>query len=400
MLLLGTGIAFVAFNLRAGVASVAPLTAELRASGMSANGISLLLAIPAICFGVFGVLGSILIRRFSIEDVMAGALGLLSFALAARVWFDVLVFFAGTVLAMIAIAVLNVVLPALIKQDFDSRAGLLTGVYVTVYGIGAGAASGLTVPFVEATGSWQAGLAMWAVPAGAACVIWAKLPRQVRAHGPRRTAPAASSSVPLLRDRVAWLVTLFVAVSSIPAYVSLVWLPSMFESFGLTAAQGGLLLALLSVIGAPASLIVPAWAARAKDQRPFVLTLASLILAGILGLLLHPLAAPIVWLVLLGVGMSGSFSLALSLIVLRSRLVLDTGRLSGMAQCAAFLVAALASYVAGQTYHFTGSWRPALIMLGGCVVAQAGVGWGAAKPRFLGEATVSRQPIPTAVEGR
>lgn len=380
LLLPGLGIALVAVNLRAGVASVGPLTAQLRSVGMSPAGVALLLAIPAVCFGVFGVAGPALLRRWRIETVLAAALGLLAAALAVRAWFGIAVFFAGTILAMAAVAVLNVVLPALIKRDFAGHAGLLTGVYVTVYGIGAGAAAGLTVPFTSVTGSWEAGLAVWAVPAIVACVFWTALPGRDTPPEPVELAPP----VRLRGDRVAWLVTAFVAVASIPAYVFLVWLPSMFQEFGLDAARSGLLLTLLSVVGTPASLMVPTWASRARDQRSYVVVTGLLVLTGIVGLLAAPLAAPVVWLVLLGVGMSGSFSLALCLVVLRSRRVLDTGRLSGMAQCTAFLVAALASFVAGELDHALGSWRPALLVITACLVVQLAVGWGAAKSRFVG----------------
>lgn len=112
----------------------------------------------------------------------------------------------------------------------------------------------------------------------------------------------------LLRNRLAWTVTLF---------------------FGCQASR--LLVGLVSLIGVPVALIISPLAARSASQSGWIVALGVLGLGGAVGLLVAPAAAPLVWSVLIGIGMS-AFSLALTVIALWARNAEDTAQLSGMAQ--------------------------------------------------------------------
>src|SRR5262249_56375309 len=82
----------------------------------------------------------------------------------------------GSVLIGVAIGIVNVLLPALIKKDFPRSAALMTGVYTMALSTGAALASGFTVPLSKLlAGSWAWALAAWVLPVLAAMVAW--LPR-------------------------------------------------------------------------------------------------------------------------------------------------------------------------------------------------------------------------------
>jgi MFS transporter, CP family, cyanate transporter len=105
--------------------------------------------------------------------------------------------------------------------------------------------------------------------------------------------------------------------------------------------------------------------------------------AGVVGLLVAPAAAPVVWSVLYGVGTGAAFPLAMTLVLVRSRDVAQTGRLSAASQSAGYLVAATGPLAVGLLHQATGGWRGGLLLLLVLLVAQAAVGLAAARPRLV-----------------
>lgn len=105
-------------------------------------------------------------------------------------------------------------------------------------------------------------------------------------------------------------------------------------------------------------------------------------LAGVTGVMAAPGAAPLVWSILIGIGMS-VFSLALTTIALRARTGGDTARLSGMAQGIGYLFAAAGPFLFGLLHELTGSWTVPFAMLLVVVVGQMAFGALAGRPRYV-----------------
>ncbi|MCK0399332.1 MFS transporter, partial [Salmonella sp. L-S2906] len=81
--------------------------------------------------------------------------------------------FIGTALAGGCIAIGNVLLPGLVKRDFASRTGMMTGLYTMALCAGAASAAGLTLPVQKMLGgSWSLALSAWALPALVVTAIW------------------------------------------------------------------------------------------------------------------------------------------------------------------------------------------------------------------------------------
>ena len=139
----------------------------------------------------------------------------------------------------------------------------------------------------------------------------------------------------LLRSRLAWQVTLFSGLQSLGFYVVLSWLPSIFRDEGFSPQTAGALLAVATLAGTPLGLVIPGFAARARDQRLAVALFTVIGAAGLTGLLVAPSAAPWVWAALIGIGQGTTFPLALTLVALRSGSAAETARLSALAQGAA-----------------------------------------------------------------
>jgi MFS transporter, CP family, cyanate transporter len=381
--LLAVGMILLAANLRPAAAGIGPLLGRIQTdTGLSSFGAGVLTTLPVLCFGALAPLAPVLTRRLGERTTVAVALAVLLLGLLVRLVPGLGFLFLGTALAGAAIAVGNVLLPVLVRGNFPDRIGLLTGLYTTSLVGFAALAAGVSVPVANAFGGgWRPGLAIWAVPAVIALAVWAPQlrRRQPAAVGTGRRVGARS----LLRDPVAWSVTLFFAVQSAGFYATLAWLPSVFHSHGISTTKSGLLLSLSLVAGLIPALTLPSLAARAHDQVRFVVAVIGCIAAGWLGVILAPTAAPYAWAILLGLGQNAAFPLALTLIVLRGGSVTNTAGLSTLVQTVGYLVAALGPLAIGALHDATGSWTPPLIVLLSLLAPQLVLGLAAARNRTV-----------------
>lgn len=394
--LLLAGLLLVAVNLRPALATVGPVLGEI-GKDLHASGalLALLTALPVACFGLLAPFVPALTRRFGLERTLTAALAVLLVGMAVRLGPTMPVLLAGTVVVGGGIAVANVLLPVLVKRDFPNRVGPVTGAYSTTVNVAAAAAAGTVVPLDAALGhGWRAAFGVWAIPVLVALALWVPL---VVTGAPRELQPRAVDGIfHLVRDRRSRQVIGFTAFQSVIYYSVLSWLPSIYTSHGLTAANAGLLLSVTVLISAPVALVLPMLAARRPDQRAVVAGVACCATAGLMGVMLAPVAAPYLWAVLLGIGIGGAFPLALTLFVLRTRSAADTTRLSTLSQTVAYLVAAGGPVTLGLLHDLTRSWVPGVAVLVACAVGELLAGLGAARPGYIEPSS----PDAAALSGR
>jgi MFS transporter, CP family, cyanate transporter len=389
--LLGTAMVLLAFNLRPAAAAVGPLIHRIRLdTGLSGAGASLLVVLPVLCFGAMAPLAPTLGRRIGARATLVGVLVVLIAGLAIRLIPGLGFLFFGTALAGTAIAIANVLLPVLVRQNFHERTGLMTALYTTALVGGAALAAAVAVPVADAFGGgWRAGLGIWAIPAAVALLPWLlELRRPV--EEPQQAGATLAQVRSLLHDKIAWALTLFFGLQSAGFYAALAWLPSIFRSHGASDAKAGVLLGVSLVVGIASSLTVPTLATRARDQRGLVLVFVLSAVLGWLGILLAPMSAPYLWVVLLGLGQNSLFPLALTMIVLRGGTVAITAALSTLVQSVGYLGAAFIPLGIGALHDATGSWTTPLIVLLALLVPQALTGLvagrrGTVRPRVVAD---------------
>lgn len=375
--LLLLGLVLVALNLRPALSSVAPLLGIVSDSlGLSAAQAGLLTTLPVLCLGVFAPLAPILARRFGTERVVFGILLTLGGGIVLRSCLGEVGLFAGSILAGASIGVIGVLLPGIIKRDFAGHAGTMTGVYTMALCLGAALAAGATVPLSHYLGdSWAMGLGFWALPALLAAIFW--LPQVGKRQGAHNVAYRVQG---LLRDPLAWQVTLYMGLQSSLSYIVFGWLPSILIGRGLTPTDAGLVMSGSVIVQLATALTAPWLATRGKDQRLAIVLVMGLTLAGLFGCLYAPMDSLWSWAVVLGLGQGGTFSLALTLIVLRSRDSHVAANLSGMAQGVGYTLASLGPLAVGVVHEVTGGWDALgwiFAVIGLCAIV-AGLGAGRA----------------------
>jgi MFS transporter, CP family, cyanate transporter len=365
-------------NLRPLFASLPPLLDDVRADlGLSAAAAGLLTTGPVLCLGALAPLGPRLVRRMPVERLLVGCGLLTALGLALRGAGGTAPLFAGTLLAGAAVACAQVVLPALARARHPERAGLLTGLISATITLGAAAAAFGAVPLERAFGgSWEAALAVWAVPALVATVAWAPAAARARGGVPARVGH------PLWRIPLAWSVATFFGVQSMGFYATLAWVPSILEASGLSKGHAGALLGVATVIQFGPAFAVPALAARTRGQLQWLLLVVVLTLAGVLGLLVAPGAA-LGWMIVLGLGQGAALGLGLVLPVLRGRDPEAVASLTAMAMGIGYLVAAAGPWLLGAVRDLSGGWHAPLVVLAVITVLELPAGALAVRDRTL-----------------
>lgn len=364
--LLLLGLVLVALNLRPALSSMAPVLNQVTAGlGLSASAAGLLTTLPVLCLGLFAPLAPALARRLGSERVILGILFTLALAILVRSAMGVAGVFIGSLMAGASIGIIGVLLPGIVKRDFPQHAGTLTGVYTMALCLGAAMAAGATVPLTQHFGdSWALGLGFWMIPALLAMLVW--LPQARQGHGLHKVSYRVRG---LWRDRLAWQVTLYMGLQSSLAYIVFGWLPSILIGRGLSPTEAGLVLSGSVIVQLVSSLSAPWLATRGKDQRLAIVIVMLVTLAGLCGCLYAPISGLWGWAVLLGLGQGGTFALALTLIVLRSRDAHVAANLSSMAQGVGYTVASMGPFAVGLVHDLTGGWAAV-----GWIFAVLGVG--------------------------
>jgi CP family cyanate transporter-like MFS transporter len=374
------GVLALALMLRPSIAGIGPIIDDIQGGlGLPSAAISALTALPVLCFGFGSLIGPALARRIGVEWSLGVVLGLLAVALLIRVLDGPGLLFGATVLAGGAVAVMNVLLPRLVKQDFAEHAGLITGLYTAVLGAGAAIAALIAVPLESWTGQgWRGSLFAWGVVGVIATAVWLPQLRGVRpiAASVEIDPPAGG----LLRNVAAWALTAFMGLQSLSFYVCLAWLPSLLRDAGYSHTASGAYLSLLTALGIPCSLLVPVLARDRQDQRLYAVATSALVWAGFLGLLLAPGTATYIWVILLGIGTGSTFPLTLLMLVLRTSTPAIAGQLSAMVQGIGYLICAIGPFAVGELHDAFNSWRPSMIFMLVLVGLQAVSGLIAGRP--------------------
>lgn len=375
-------VALVSVNLRPGATSLGPLLQEVRATlGLGSTLAGVLTALPGFAFAVAGGAAVGLARRVGVSaGITLGVLAVV-ITLVTRVLTDsAAVFLVLTAIGLAGMGLGNVLVPAWIKRH--SRDGGVR--LMTVYGMGltVGGTLGplLAAPVAAvAPGEWRGALGMWGLVALTALVPWVVISLRDRVH--RRSAGENPTSR-IRHSPTAIALTVLFGVQSTNAYVQFGWLPQIYRDAGLSAGSAGAYTSIVAGLGIVGGLMMPTVIARSRDLSAWMVGFGVLAVAGYLGLLVAPAAAPWLWATLLG--LSGfAFPTAISLITARTRDPHVTAQLSGFVQPIGYLVAGVGPFVVGVLHEATGGWTAALLLLMATGVGITLSGLRVARPVFV-----------------
>ncbi|HET8604795.1 MAG TPA: MFS transporter [Marmoricola sp.] len=374
-------VVVLGLNLRTVFSSLAAVLPEATGHSDIPSGlVTVLSTVPVLLLGVCAPLAPPLARRLGLERSLLAVAVLLTAGLLVRGDGLPVPMLVGTAACGAAIAIGNVLLPALVKRDFPHRAGLMSGVCTASMCASAALAAALTHPVYDATGSWRLALLVWALPALLAALLvlplvrWTVVPARSRA----RSLPS------LWRSATARHATTFMVLQAMSSFSVFGWLAPILRSRGIDGGTAGLLAAGCILVQVVGCLAAPALAGRCRDQRLFNAGAALLTGGSFVLCIVGPVSLVGLWVVLLGLGQGSLTALALALIVFRTRDSGTAARLSGMMQGVGYGVGSSGTLLVGLVHTSTGSFGGAAILFATTGALGAVFGYLAGRSRPVG----------------
>ncbi len=393
------GIVLVSASLRTAATSLSPIVgavgSEIR---LDVVGLGILGMLPPVMFALAGLLAPRISHRLGLERFLILAIAAMVVGLAARaVAGEYGLLFAGTLVALAAAGVGNILLPPLVKRYFPDRVGLMTSLYATCVSLGTVLPPAFAFPVADLAG-WRTSLAVWAVLAFLSLPPWISVliqnRRRVRAAAlgpePEPEEPSPGMIGRVWHSKIAWTLAIVFSITSFQAYSMFAWLPAMLvDQAGVSELEAGLLLAFWGVLGMITSILAPILSARLSNVGWILHVGGAGFVLGYLGLLLAPGVSPWLWISLCGIG-QGIFPACLALINLRTRTHEGSIALSGFAQSIGYTLAALGPLLVGVLHDLTGGWGASLVLLAATSALFVYFGVVLRRPRFVEDETATR----------
>ncbi|MFC6164886.1 CynX/NimT family MFS transporter [Lactiplantibacillus dongliensis] len=345
------GMMLVATNMRLPITMMPGLISSLKQSlGLPSSMAGMLTTIPLLTFAIMSPLLARWGRRFGNEVTIYAMLVILAVGSYLRVVPSIALLLLGTLLVGIGADGGNVLLPAIIKDNFPTKIGLATSAYT------------VSMLLVGSLGTGLSGImaAHWSLPVVMAIlsavglvnlVTW--LPNLKHNHRepvlPTPTETKSTAHPSVWRLPIAWVVTAFFGLQALVYYSMLTWLPTILVAHGFSTITAGNLVTVMQLSGLPLAFLVPTMAGK-RHGVPIMLAIIGIGFIGGIGGILLPglsLSVAVILNIILGFGSGAAFNLAVVFFTRKTTNGFETADLSGMAQSAGYLLAAIGPVLFG-----------------------------------------------------
>ena len=357
------GIIFISFNLRAPITAVGSIVDMIKSEFSLSNGASgFITTLPLITFAIVSPFVSKISEKLSYQKTILLGLFFILIGEFIRSYTNLFGVFLGTTFLGIGIAIGNVLIPSIIKANFQNSSGPMISIYTSSMCIFAAVGAGISVPLAKGLNyGWKNTLAIWSILTIITIIIWMpQLLKKTNTNIQKKQLNQTSTSI--WTSPLAWGVTFFMGIQSLLFYSLVAWLPTMITAKGMTSMFAGTMALTFQLTAIPATLIIPILCDKFNDQKILVALICCLYLTGVLFLLLGTSQFLIILSVIfMSLGMGGSISLSIAFISLKSPNAIRASQLSGMSQSAGYLLAAIGPITTGFIYDFTKNWNYPLI---------------------------------------
>src|SRR5690606_1673595 len=265
VVILAISVIIIAATMRAPITSVGPviteITQELKLTPVL---VGLITTIPLLSFAFLSNATPKVARKIGLERLLLYSIFVLAIGSITRSSGSVFFLFVGAALIGAAITIANVLMPALVKKEFPTKVGLVTGAYLVSMNLTSALAAGYSIRIGQLSGlGWKGSIGVWGILALFAFFIW--LPQAIK----KRASSINSQSAPgesLWKSRLAWQVALFMGLQAFLFYSIAAWLPTVLQSWGMSADRSGWMLSYIQLGQLPIMFVGPIIAGRMKDQ--------------------------------------------------------------------------------------------------------------------------------------
>lgn len=354
----------VAANLRLPITIIPPLLTTIEKDlGIPKSLAGLITSIPLVTFAVFSPVIVKIAKKFGNELTIFIFFIILIAGSYLRIIPTVWALMIGTFLAGMGIDSGNVLVPAIIKDRLPDQIPLGTSLYtMSMLLIGAigTALSGILITKI----SLQSTLGLLSIVAIIALIFWIPNLRHNRRNDSENTTePIKYRSV--WNQSLGWLITAFFGLQSLVYYSFITWLPSILQAHGTSTIFASNLLTVLQLSGLPCSFIVPFLSTKKHGMKGLLTMLLIGYAVAPIGYLLSTSNAVFLTIITIvtGFGSGLAFNMAVIFFTEKTTNPYQTAEVSGMAQSAGYLLAAIGPVLFGFLENLIQSWTLIILIL-------------------------------------
>lgn len=376
--LLIAAILLLAMNLRGPLLCVTPLLQFIRIDyGFSNSVAGLLLALPLLVFALASAFMASLSRKLGVGRLMVFSIVIMIIGELTRYFGGPMGLFAGTVILSLGITAGNVLIPALIRGFFPKKMGIMTSSYSSIMQVTTTVALFSAVPISYVIG-WANTLLLLVVLTSLALICWIpfygltfdsvytgyKGLAPIEVKTPEAKAASKISVKKLMKNALAWDVSLFMGIQSLTFYCCSTWIPTIVMSKGISPEWGGYTGSVYQFCSLGVTFIVPLLLKYFKDQKGIALLSCAVYAIGTIGLFLGTNQYVILCMTgVAGMAAGSTFALALMFFVLRTESAMVAATLSGLGQAIGYILASLGPTFIGYLYDLEGGWYGAMVAM-------------------------------------
>lgn len=372
-LLLAVLMILVTASMRVPIGCVGPLIGAVREDLNLASGIAgFMTTIPMLIFAFSAPIASRLTKVVDNRILLAGSVGICGVGVFLRSGGSVSLLFLGTGLIGLSIGILNVYMPAMIRQHF-AKVGLMMGTYSAVMtassAISAASCRGLS----SRLGGWQGGMVVYVVVPIAALVLCCICKNEIAPHLPEPEGMGKKVGVWTVKNVA---IAVFLGLQSLLFFSLLTWYPSVIEAMLPGSFDPGMIVLLMQLVSMIAAFFAPNLAEHVRSRGLLcflatgllaigfvVLALAGAFPAGLLGAT-----------VLIGLGCGATMSLAMNLIAMKGDNAAQVARNSAFIQFFSYMLGSLGPTGLGFLYDKVGRWSMTIWVMFGVSMTMAFIG--------------------------
>lgn len=334
-------------------------------------------ALPIACFGLFCAAAPAMSKRLGLLGVTTISLVMILIGSIGRLLPSYATMLIATGLIGIGIALLNAMMPVLLRDYFPNNIPLVMGVFTGFIGFSGSIGAYFSVPLLHATGSLLGPLGLWVVMTAVALGCWLLAPK-----GKQITVAGGVFEWALLKKPLTWAVIFVMGMQSLTIYTTVAWLPTILSTLGFEPSTAGLGSAVFLLVSAPASILTAAFIKLVRGERAAALIMTVSFATGIV-LWLSGGALSFVGCVLAGIPQGITFSMAMILMAQKTNNLSELLVISSLAQGIGYVLAGLGPFICGLLYQGDGQWWSVVFFMLGAVALWGVSAWYAFGDRKL-----------------
>ncbi len=329
--------------------------------------ISMLVATAPIIWGMTSLIMPRLMSKYSVYQIVSAGAWILAVSAALRLTGEIFTLFFFTLTLNIGIGILNIAIPAWVKQIAPNATEVLLSRHYKIMLLASGCSIIMSVVMLETGSDWKWAFAPWLVISLLGAGLLTFVPNELITRSSKIIETTSNSS----GNRTGLIIfILFFGIQGISSQAFGAWAPTLIIDYGFTTLTSAIVCAILATMGAfLASKLLSQQLSQAKLQ--MYLKVASVLL--VLGFLqLFSEQLPIFSLGLLLIFCSQSIIFLISLISIArwSNDVNQVLRVSLTVQGFGYVIAGFGPICVGLIRQSQGSWEACIFFMIICTLAQ------------------------------